>query len=113
MNKNACNVIIKIWNIAQIAPGGHCNHHGKMAIKIKISSPANILPNNRKASESGFTHSSTILNAMLTGNNQGPNGNVSISLINRCFFALILKKTIRANTLIDIAKVAFGSAVGT
>ena len=70
MKIKACSVIISTWNTAQ----PKCNGNWYMpsnAISMKISSPANMLPNNRSDSEIGLaisaTDSSTKLNAMMTG----------------------------------------------
>src|SRR6185436_13755814 len=99
--------------MAQRPPGNHCDHQGIIAISTKISSPANIFPNNRKANEKGLTNSSNILKAIFKGNNQGPKGRVKISLPKCQPFIAKLKKMIKTKTEIDIAKVMLGSAVGT
>ena len=71
---NAWMVIIKMWKIAQAPPGNPCIHHGMIATKIKMSSPANMLPNKRSANESGLTNSSNKRNSTLIGNKYQPNG---------------------------------------
>ena len=53
MNKNACNVITRIWNTAQTKCNGSCIKP-IAPIKMKINSPAYKLPNKRSANENGL-----------------------------------------------------------
>ena len=71
----ACKVITKIWKIAQARCNGIPN--AAMAIlaeyitviRIKINSPAYMLPNKRKASEIGLANKVTVSRIKLTGIN--------------------------------------------
>lgn len=45
---------IRIWNIAHGTDNVHCRPNGNIAIRIKIISPAYILPNKRNANEIGL-----------------------------------------------------------
>ena len=60
--------------MAHGAPSSHCTYHGSRAIRMKISSPAYMLPNNRRASEIGLAISSINWNRKLIGPTFGPNG---------------------------------------
>ena len=114
MKINAWIKIISTWNIVQTKPNGTNAHQGNKAIKTKINSPANKLPNSRNDSEIGFAISSTKRKITLTGNNHQPNGREHTSF-NRPTppLDLKLKKIQITNTLRDIANVRVGSAVGT
>ena len=62
--------MIKIWKIAQGTDKTHCDHQGNNpAIKINISSPAYIFPNNRRPKETGFEISVTPSKIKLSGIN--------------------------------------------
>ena len=83
--------MIKIWKIAQIPPGNHWNQKGiNAAMRTKINSPANKLPNKRSASESGFAISSTNLKKTFTGIRYQPKGLDNTSIIK--FFAPLALK---------------------
>ena len=49
-------------------------YHGITAIKMNISSQANMLPNKRKARDNGLETSSSTLNITLMGARYQPNG---------------------------------------
>ena len=72
---NACNVITKIWKIAQARCNGIPNAAMATfaeyitAIRIKINSPAYILPKRRKAREIGFANKVTVSRIKFTGIN--------------------------------------------
>ena len=73
---NACSVIIRMWKIAQPS----CNRPPKipivmpalniMAIRIKIISPAYMLPNSRNANDTGLAINDTNSRKKLTGINR-------------------------------------------
>ena len=58
MNIKACNVTIKIWKTAHPKWRGNC-HTPNNAIRIKINSPANMLPKSLKDNDSGFASNET------------------------------------------------------
>ncbi len=55
----ACSVTISTWKTAQPKCSGSC-HTPSNAIRIKMSSPANMLPNSRNDSYTGFAISATL-----------------------------------------------------
>ena len=67
MKMNACNVIIRIWKIAQGTDNAHCTQKGSNAIKMKINSPAYMLPNSRSANEIGRAIKVTSSSKIFTG----------------------------------------------
>src|SRR3546814_12991926 len=83
-------------------------------IRMKISSPANRLPNSRSASDTGLAMSSTMRSTTLTGNSQGPNGCVSTSLPKPSMpLTLKLKMYINTTPDSDMPKVMLMSVLGT
>ena len=53
MKMKACSVITKMWNTAQRKCSGNC-YTPISAIRMKISSPAYMLPNSRSDNDSGL-----------------------------------------------------------
>lgn len=86
MKTKACNVITKIWNIAQTKCNGTPIAATKAlaeyitAIRMKINSPAYILPNKRKARETGFEIKVTDSNSKFNGN-KSPNVKKDVTYI--------------------------------
>src|SRR5690606_26358231 len=121
MKMNACSVIIKMWKIAQGTDNAHWIQNGNNAIRMKINSPAYMLPNSRRANETGRAEKvvnsnnklngikSTLATALLELNGLSANSPTKPPTP----FSRILQKMIKKNTEIDIPRVTFGSVVGT
>ena len=57
MKMKACKVITRMWKIAQGTDSSHCAQNGSSAIRMKIISPAYMLPNSRSARDTGLASS--------------------------------------------------------
>ena len=66
---NACSVITRMWKIAQGTDNAHWIQNGNNAIKMKINSPAYMLPNSRRANETGRARKVTNSKTKFTGIN--------------------------------------------
>ena len=69
MKMNACSVITRMWKIAQGTDRAHWIQNGNNAIKMKINSPAYMLPKSRRANETGRARNVTNSRIKLTGIN--------------------------------------------
>ncbi|MNY62784.1 hypothetical protein D3C86_1996620 [compost metagenome] len=62
--------MIRMWKMAHGTFRIHCDHHGRRpAIRMKISSPAYMLPNSRRPRETGLDSRLTPSRIRLTGIN--------------------------------------------